>query len=80
MARNVAVIGLGSMGYGMASSILRAGHATWGVDVVASQEERFRGEGGQPGTLADASARPTDEPFAGAASEQCDFLDVRSRK
>jgi 3-hydroxyisobutyrate dehydrogenase-like beta-hydroxyacid dehydrogenase len=55
MTSNVAVIGLGSMGYGMASSILRAGHATWGVDVVASQEERFRGEGGQPGTLADAA-------------------------
>jgi 3-hydroxyisobutyrate dehydrogenase-like beta-hydroxyacid dehydrogenase len=56
MTGNVAVIGLGSMGYGMASSMLRAGHATWGVDVVASQEERFRSEGGQARPFADAAA------------------------
>ena len=42
---NVAVIGLGSMGYGMAASVLRAGHATWGVDINAAAMERFRAEG-----------------------------------
>jgi putative dehydrogenase len=46
---NVAVIGLGSMGYGMAASLLRAGHRVWGADVVPAQVERFRAEGGQRG-------------------------------
>ncbi len=48
----IAVIGLGSMGYGMAASVRRAGHATWGVDINTKAVERFRGEGGQPGELA----------------------------
>ena len=46
-----AVIGLGSMGYGMAQSCLRAGHVTYGVDVVADQMDRFRSEGGAAGDL-----------------------------
>ena len=50
----IAVIGLGSMGYGIAQSCLRAGHVTYGVDVVAAQMDRFRGEGGAPGALSDA--------------------------
>ena len=50
--QKVAVIGLGSMGYGIAASILRAGHRTWGFDVVPAQAERFRAEGGAAGTLA----------------------------
>ena len=48
-----AVIGLGSMGYGIAQSCLRAGHAVHGFDVVPSQMERFRAEGGAGGALAD---------------------------
>ncbi|MDO6588226.1 NAD(P)-dependent oxidoreductase [Salipiger sp. 1_MG-2023] len=48
-----AVIGLGSMGYGMAQSCLRAGHPTWGVDINADAASRFRAEGGQPGDLPD---------------------------
>lgn len=48
----IAVIGLGSMGYGMAASVRRAGHATWGVDINTKAVERFRGEGGKPGELA----------------------------
>ncbi len=47
--QKVAVIGLGSMGYGIAASLLRAGHRTWGFDVVPAQAERFRAEGGAPG-------------------------------
>lgn len=46
-----AVIGLGSMGYGMAQSCLRAGHLVWGVDVNAAAMTRFQEEGGQPSPL-----------------------------
>ncbi|MBT8424531.1 MAG: NAD(P)-dependent oxidoreductase [Silicimonas sp.] len=48
-----AVIGLGSMGYGIAQSCLRAGHVTHGFDVVPSQIERLKSEGGAKGDLAD---------------------------
>ena len=54
-AQKVAVIGLGSMGYGIATSILRAGHQTHGFDVVAAQMERFQAEGGAPGRPADVA-------------------------
>lgn len=46
----VAVFGLGSMGSGIARSLLRAGHATHGFDVVAEQVRRFRAEGGEAGS------------------------------
>ncbi len=49
----VAVFGLGSMGYGMAQSLLRAGHTVHGFDVVPEQVERFRDDGGAGGELAD---------------------------
>lgn len=48
-----AVVGLGSMGYGIALSCLRAGHITHGFDIVPSQIERFQAEGGAKGTLTD---------------------------
>ena len=51
MAQKVAVFGLGSMGYGIASSILRASHTVWGFDVVSAQVERFVAEGGLSGPL-----------------------------
>ena len=41
-----AVIGLGSMGYGMAQSLRRAGFGVRGYDVVAANVERFVAEGG----------------------------------
>ncbi|MBL4726798.1 MAG: NAD-binding protein [Rhizobiaceae bacterium] len=53
--QKIAVIGLGSMGYGIASSILRAGHTVHGFDVVAAQMEKFQGEGGAKGTLSDVA-------------------------
>ena len=53
--RKVGVIGLGSMGYGMALSCVRAGFQTHGFDVVAAQMERFRAEGGASGALADVA-------------------------
>ncbi len=46
-----AVIGLGSMGYGIAQSCLRDGLVTHGFDVVPSQVERFQCEGGAAGSL-----------------------------
>lgn len=52
----VAVIGLGSMGYGMASSLLRAGLTTYGFDVVSAQVEKFHAEGGASGTLSDVAS------------------------
>ncbi|MEM6941486.1 MAG: L-threonate dehydrogenase [Pseudomonadota bacterium] len=51
-----AVIGLGSMGYGMATSCLRAGHQVHGYDVVPEQSARFEGEGGAPGTLSEIAS------------------------
>ena len=51
--RKVAVFGLGSMGYGMAQSLLRAGHAVHGFDVVPGVMARLEAEGGLPGDLAD---------------------------
>ncbi|MEL7116842.1 MAG: NAD(P)-binding domain-containing protein, partial [Pseudomonadota bacterium] len=55
MAQNIAVIGLGAMGYGMASSCLRAGHRTYGFDISPEPVARFREEGGAPGSLADVA-------------------------
>ena len=49
----IAVFGLGSMGYGMAQSLLRAGHTVHGFDVVPQQVERFQDDGGAGGELAD---------------------------
>lgn len=46
-----AVIGLGSMGYGIARSCLRAGLVTHGFDIVSSQVERLQSEGGAAGSL-----------------------------
>lgn len=50
---NVAVFGLGSMGYGIAASILRAGHSVWGVDIAESAMDRFREDGGAEGSVHD---------------------------
>ncbi len=48
-----AVFGLGSMGYGIATSILNAGHETFGFDVAPSHVEKFVSEGGAVAPLAD---------------------------
>ncbi len=49
---NVGVIGLGSMGFGIATSLLRAGHAVCGADVSAASVARLRAEGGMAADLA----------------------------
>ena len=51
LAPKIAVIGLGSMGYGMAVNCLRAGLITHGIDIAAEPVDRFRAEGGAGGTL-----------------------------
>lgn len=48
-----AIFGLGSMGYGIARSCLRAGHITHGYDVVPEQVVRFASNGGAAGALKD---------------------------
>jgi 3-hydroxyisobutyrate dehydrogenase len=55
--RHAAVIGLGSMGYGMAQSLMRAGFDVAGCDVTASTVARFVAEGGRgAATPAEAAA------------------------
>ena len=51
----VAVFGLGSMGYGMAASLLRAGCETFGFDVNAAAVDRFIAEGGKAAPVAQAA-------------------------
>jgi 3-hydroxyisobutyrate dehydrogenase-like beta-hydroxyacid dehydrogenase len=56
MEFRTAVIGLGSMGYGMALSCLRAGQRVWGDDINADLVSKFVSMGGQP----DASPTQVD--------------------
>ena len=52
----VAVIGLGSMGFGMATSLKRGGFDVTGCDVVADNVARFVRDGGKGAkTLAEAA-------------------------
>ncbi len=53
MHARTAVIGLGSMGYGIAQSVLRAGHTTHGYDINTETTARFQAEGGSPGALSE---------------------------
>jgi len=50
-----AIIGLGSMGYGIAQSCLRAGHETYGYDIVPAQAKKFQAEGGATGALSEVA-------------------------
>lgn len=45
--RTVAVVGLGSMGFGIATSLVRAGHATYGFDLAEDAVTRLVAAGGQ---------------------------------
>ncbi|WP_262386483.1 L-threonate dehydrogenase [Roseobacter fucihabitans] len=55
MAQKVAVIGLGSMGFGIAASLLRAGHETFGFDVSAARVADFIAQGGAVGDLSEVA-------------------------
>lgn len=54
--KRISIIGLGSMGYGIAQSCLRAGHVTHGYDVNSSLQARFASEGGSVGDYAESIA------------------------
>ena len=62
--RRAAVIGLGSMGYGMAQSLMRAQFAVVGCDVSAASMQRFKEDGGEV-------ARTPAEAVAGADVVVC---------
>ncbi len=49
------VVGLGSMGYGIAASLLRAGHTVCGSDVNADAMQRLQAEGGSSEAIGDAA-------------------------
>ena len=55
MSLNVAVFGLGSMGYGMGQSCLRAGFAVHGFDLDEARMASFQKEGGSVGAVSDVS-------------------------
>ena len=54
--KKVAVFGLGSMGYGMAGSLLKTGCDVYGFDVVPETMQRFQAEGGSVGELKDIAS------------------------
>ena len=56
MSLNVAVIGLGSMGYGMGLSCLRAGFTVHGFDLDEARMAAFQKEGGLVGPISDVSS------------------------
>lgn len=56
-AVRIAVIGLGAMGFGMATSLLRAGCAVTGSDVAAEPLERFAALGGRRAATPAEAAR-----------------------
>jgi L-threonate 2-dehydrogenase len=60
MSGTVCVIGLGSMGYGAAVTLLRAGVTVRGVDVREEVLDRFREEGGQPASTPGEGAAGAD--------------------
>jgi 3-hydroxyisobutyrate dehydrogenase len=58
--QKIAVIGLGSMGLGMALSLLRAGHAVTGYDVSPTATEAFAADGGATAASAAEAASGAD--------------------
>jgi L-threonate 2-dehydrogenase len=50
MGKPVAVMGLGSMGYGIATSLLRSGFDVVGYDIAPATLERFAADGGRTAT------------------------------
>ena len=56
----MAVIGLGSMGFGMATSLRRAGFEVTGCDVSADAVKRFVGEGGKGAETPAQAAKAAD--------------------
>ena len=59
-AQRIAVIGLGSMGFGMATSLLRAGFAVTGCDVSTDSVARFKTAGGEGATTPAEAVRDAE--------------------
>jgi 3-hydroxyisobutyrate dehydrogenase len=55
MGMKIGVVGLGSMGYGIAASLMRAGHEVHGADVNPDAVRRLQAEGGQAQPVAAAA-------------------------
>lgn len=53
LQNKIGIIGLGSMGYGIAQSILRAGHKTFGFDMDSAKVSQFIAEGGEQSPLSE---------------------------
>jgi putative dehydrogenase len=51
----ISIVGLGSMGYGMATSLVRAGHVSYGFDIAPGAMERFVADGGTAASLDEAA-------------------------
>ena len=49
--KNILVIGLGSMGYGIAKSLMRAGYKVYGQDKNPEQQKKFFQDGGFEGKV-----------------------------
>src|SRR5690242_7013258 len=58
--QRIAVVGLGSMGYGMATSLKRAGHIVTGCDVSVDAVARFMTEGGAGAKTPAEAAKDAD--------------------
>lgn len=68
-ALQTAVIGLGSMGWGAAVSLLRAGIPAMGVDIAPDVLSRFEGEGGQTAATPAEAAKGADVVFVFVVNE-----------
>lgn len=68
-ALQTAVIGLGSMGWGAAVSLLRAGIPAIGVDIAQDVLSRFEGEGGQTAVTPAEAAKDADIVFVFVVNE-----------
>ena len=51
--QKIGIIGLGSMGYGMARNLIKAGHQVWGHDINPDAVSRLVADGAQAGALLD---------------------------
>ncbi len=51
LMKKILVIGLGSMGFGMAHSLKRSGYEVYGQDINTKQEQKFIKEGGLAGKV-----------------------------
>ena len=56
----MAVVGLGSMGFGMATSLRRKGYEVTGCDVAPDSVARFVGEGGKGAKTPSEAAKAAD--------------------